>query len=291
MRWTGRQAVVTLPECIDVSNADCAREQLLLAINRGAAVLIADMTATVSCDYSGTNALVRAYQRAVANGTDLRLVVIAEVVRRVLGVSGLDRLVSVYPTMEAAVAAGAECGEGPGEPATAATSQAVLECVDPGQSADADRADRTAELLDWVVNSIFNVGMSLQAAADLPCDLTSQCITEALAGLDDVVRGIRSHVFAEGSQQIQPGLARRRRLDARERSALTRHRSALLRQRVVQTAHALHAAAADAAALLEQRADLLREPGRIDYRTEIKRWRVLAEQARGMAERWEQRST
>ena len=121
VRWTGRQAVVTLPECIDVSNADCIREQLLLAINRGATVLIVDMAATVSCDYSGTDTLMRAYQRAVANGTDLRLVVIADVVRRVLNLSGLDRLVSVYPTLEAAVAAGAEWREGPGESTAAAT--------------------------------------------------------------------------------------------------------------------------------------------------------------------------
>jgi anti-anti-sigma regulatory factor len=37
---------VTLPEHIDVSNADQIREELLSAINRGAAALIADLTAT-----------------------------------------------------------------------------------------------------------------------------------------------------------------------------------------------------------------------------------------------------
>ena len=56
----------------------------------------------------------------------------------------------------------------------------------------------------------------------------------------------------------------------------------------MQTAHALYSAAADTAALLERRADLLRQLGRIDYQTEIKRWRTLADQARQMAERWEQ---
>ena len=45
-----------------------------------------------------------------------RLVVIADVVRRVVSLSGLDRLVSVYPTLEAAIA-GADCPEVPGEPA------------------------------------------------------------------------------------------------------------------------------------------------------------------------------
>jgi len=47
----------------------------------------------------------RAYQRALASGTQLRLVVTAQIVRRALDLRGLDRLVSVYPTLEAAAAA------------------------------------------------------------------------------------------------------------------------------------------------------------------------------------------
>ena len=77
VRWAGTQAVVTLPEDIDVSNAGQIREKLLTVINRGAAVLVADMTATASCDYAGADAVIRAYQRAVISGTDLRLVVTA----------------------------------------------------------------------------------------------------------------------------------------------------------------------------------------------------------------------
>ena len=106
VQWMGRQAVVALPEHIDVSNASQIREELLWVINRGAAVLIADMTGTLSCDHSGVDAVMRAYQRALASGTQLRLVVTAPIVRRVLGVSGLDRLIPVYPSLEAATAAG-----------------------------------------------------------------------------------------------------------------------------------------------------------------------------------------
>jgi anti-sigma B factor antagonist len=102
----GRQAVVALPEHIDVSNASQIREELLWLINRGAAALIADMTATLSCDHSGADAVMRAYQRALASGTQLRLVVTAPIVRRVLAINGLDRLVPVYPCLEAATAAG-----------------------------------------------------------------------------------------------------------------------------------------------------------------------------------------
>ena len=105
VRWMGRQAVVALPEHIDVSNASQIREELLWLINRGAAALIADMTATLSCDQSGADAVMRAYQRALASGTQLRLVVTAQIVRRALDLRGLDRLVSVYPTLEAAAAA------------------------------------------------------------------------------------------------------------------------------------------------------------------------------------------
>lgn len=105
LTWDGSHAVAVLPEHIDVSNAGHIREELLSVINRGATSLIADMTATVSCDHSGAEALVRVYQRAVSAGTELRLVVTAQIVRRVLGISGLDRLVSIYPSMEAATAA------------------------------------------------------------------------------------------------------------------------------------------------------------------------------------------
>ena len=80
----GPQAVVALPEHIDVSNAGQIREQLLLVIDSGAATLIADMTATVSSDHAGADAVARAHQRAAVSGAQLRLVVTAPIVRRVL---------------------------------------------------------------------------------------------------------------------------------------------------------------------------------------------------------------
>ena len=65
VRWTGRQAVVPLPEYIGLSNAGLIREELLSVINRGATTLIADMTATISCDHAGADAVARAFQRTV----------------------------------------------------------------------------------------------------------------------------------------------------------------------------------------------------------------------------------
>jgi anti-anti-sigma factor len=98
--------VVTLPEHVGAADSGPIGEQLLDLFNQGAAVLVADMTGTLSCDRSGAAALSRAHQRASAGGAQLRVAVSAPVVRRVLEASGLDRLVSIYPSAEAAIAAG-----------------------------------------------------------------------------------------------------------------------------------------------------------------------------------------
>jgi anti-anti-sigma factor len=91
--WTGRRAIVSFPGQVDISNVDQLRDRLLSVINRGATVLIADMTSTVTCDHAAVDAIARACQRAAASGTQLRLVVTAPLVRRVLSIEGLDRLV------------------------------------------------------------------------------------------------------------------------------------------------------------------------------------------------------
>jgi anti-anti-sigma factor len=139
VRWLGRQAVVALPEHIDVNNAGQIREELLSVINRGAVVLIADLAATISCDHAGADAVARAYQRAVVSGTQLRLVVTAGIVRRVISLSGLDRLVPVYPSLEAAIAAGEPAGAAPLTPRSArAAGQG------PGGAAGPRRGERRA---------------------------------------------------------------------------------------------------------------------------------------------------
>jgi len=69
--WTGRRAIVWFPGQVDISNVDQLRDRLLSVINRGATVLIADMTGTVSCDHTAVDAIARACQRAEASGTQL----------------------------------------------------------------------------------------------------------------------------------------------------------------------------------------------------------------------------
>jgi anti-anti-sigma factor len=106
VEWMGRRAIVGFPGNVDISNVGQLRDRLLSVINRGATVLIADMTDTVSCDHSLVDAVARACQRAAVSGTQLSLVVPAPIIRRVLIIEGLDRLVSVYPSLEAALAVG-----------------------------------------------------------------------------------------------------------------------------------------------------------------------------------------
>jgi anti-sigma B factor antagonist len=102
--WIGQVAVVTLPAEIDVTNADTVQDELLAALNQSAVLLIADMSGTDFCDSSGVSAMVRVFRRAVASGRTLRLVVSTPAVQRVLSITGVDRLVDVFPSVVASLA-------------------------------------------------------------------------------------------------------------------------------------------------------------------------------------------
>jgi anti-sigma B factor antagonist len=102
--WIGQVSVVTLPAEIDVTNADATREELLAVLNQGAAMLVADMSKTVFCDSSGVSALVRVFRHATTSGAAIRLVVSTPAVQRVLSITGVDRLVDIYPSVAASLA-------------------------------------------------------------------------------------------------------------------------------------------------------------------------------------------
>ena len=112
MQWLDRHVLVTMPERIDQPAAAAVGEQLLTIIHGDALVLILDMTRTAACDHAGGGMLARVYQRAVVRGTELRLVATDEKVRRVLTLTGVDRLVPLYASVAATLAATA-----PGESA------------------------------------------------------------------------------------------------------------------------------------------------------------------------------
>lgn len=216
VRWLdhGRQAIVVLPEHLDLSVAGPIREQLLTIINRGAETLIGDMSATMSCDLAGADTLARGYQRAAASDTELRLVVTAPVVRRLLAISGLDRLVSVYPALEAALAAHRPTAILPPVPRPAraeASGEAPPDAVEPvavirEATETMQREKPTAipdpdpralapqqhleETLDRIASRIFEVGIVLSTAAGMPADGLEKRVDEAVRLLEDIVSGI-----------------------------------------------------------------------------------------------------
>ena len=96
--------MVTLPHEIDLTNADSVGEQLAAACAPGAAMIIADMTATTFCDSTGIRMLVLACQRASGHGTELRLLVTRPGVWRAIKVMGADLALPVYQSLNEALA-------------------------------------------------------------------------------------------------------------------------------------------------------------------------------------------
>jgi anti-sigma B factor antagonist len=108
--WIGRTAVVSLPTEIDITNADQVREDLLSVLNQGAVLLVADLSRTTFCDSAGVSALARSFRRAEASQSDMRLVVTTVAVQRVLSLTGIDRLLDIYPSVAASLAASPDSG-------------------------------------------------------------------------------------------------------------------------------------------------------------------------------------
>jgi anti-sigma B factor antagonist len=102
--WIGQVAVVTLPVEIDVTIADTVRDELLAILGQGATLLIADLSQTEFCDSAGVSSLVRTYRQASTSGSAVRLVVSTPAVQRVLSITGVDRLVDVFPSVAASLA-------------------------------------------------------------------------------------------------------------------------------------------------------------------------------------------
>jgi anti-sigma B factor antagonist len=100
-------AVVVLPAEIDFANAEEAGQQLAAALASGAGTVIADMSATVFCDSPGARMIIQAYERAEKKRITLRFVVTSPAVHRVFQIMDYDRLLPIYPSVDAAMTGGA----------------------------------------------------------------------------------------------------------------------------------------------------------------------------------------
>ncbi|HLK78069.1 MAG TPA: STAS domain-containing protein [Streptosporangiaceae bacterium] len=99
--------VVATPEDIDITNAAGLRAALLQSAVHGTGALVVDMTRTQFCDTAGLHALVAAHKRARANGGRVLLVLPDLTILRIFAITGLDRVIEHFPSLEEAVAAGA----------------------------------------------------------------------------------------------------------------------------------------------------------------------------------------
>lgn len=68
-------ALVRFPAEVDIACAGDLRDRMLALLNRGAAVLVADLRTTVFCDCAGLNALLRAQIRARALGSPFGILI------------------------------------------------------------------------------------------------------------------------------------------------------------------------------------------------------------------------
>jgi anti-anti-sigma factor len=96
VRWSGRHAVVTMPDEIDLSNSGDLDELMAAVAARSPEVMTVDLTATGFCDSAGVGVLARAHRLVTANGGELRIALGHSPVARIIQLIGLDQIVPLY---------------------------------------------------------------------------------------------------------------------------------------------------------------------------------------------------
>jgi anti-anti-sigma factor len=94
--------VVTAPEQIEIGTAYGLRAALASAAHGQPTVV--DMTRTRCCDAVGLHVLVRAHKRALATGGELLLVTSSAEILRLFAITGIDRVIRHYASMDEALA-------------------------------------------------------------------------------------------------------------------------------------------------------------------------------------------
>lgn len=93
--------VLTAPAEIDAITADQLRAALLHAAGRGHVTIMVDMSSTRFCDSAGLTVLVRAHQRAMAEGGELRLIIApGGAVARIFAVTRLDLVIPLFASLD-----------------------------------------------------------------------------------------------------------------------------------------------------------------------------------------------
>jgi anti-sigma B factor antagonist len=100
--WT----VVTVHGEIDVATSPNLRERLIGLVNDGGTRLVLDLEAVDFLDSTGLGTIVSILKRVRTHGGDLRLVCTEARIRRLFEITGLDKAVPLYASLDDAVSAG-----------------------------------------------------------------------------------------------------------------------------------------------------------------------------------------
>jgi len=104
VRWAGKTVIVEFPAEIDVNNAGRIRALLMSLVEEsGAQLVIVDMAGTTFCDSAGVTALATAHRKAAAQGAEMKVVAATAPVLRIFELTGLDQVLGVFPSMQAAL--------------------------------------------------------------------------------------------------------------------------------------------------------------------------------------------
>lgn len=102
---TGPAVVVPLAADIDLTSCERAYDRLYAEFVGGAAVVVADFTATWFCDCASLRRLTVVQRRAIAQGSQLRIVIPSGgAVRRLADLTGLDVRLRIYSSVREATA-------------------------------------------------------------------------------------------------------------------------------------------------------------------------------------------
>ena len=96
--WT----VLPLVGDVDLASAPALRQQLADMTAEAPSFLVIDMSELDFIDSTGLGVLVGTLRRLRATGGDVRLAAARTGIARVFSVTGLDRVFSLYPTVDAA---------------------------------------------------------------------------------------------------------------------------------------------------------------------------------------------
>lgn len=135
----------------------------------------------------------------------------------------------------------------------------------PGSPESAGRRATFSEFASHIASRLFSVGQKLDSARSIAGDgPAGDRIVAAADEVDQLISDIRANVVSSSADP-----------------------AASFRKRMARTARELQERALESAALLERQAYIVRQPSRLDYRAEVKRWQAFADQADKMATQWE----